>query len=1738
MLGCQWVVAGLAAAWWMAACGPKAAGAPVTVSGIVRDSVSGRPVTNALINLLCGDVQSQFTGADGRYSLSHSPGNCALEASHANYFLLQSAVTLIEGENLEKDLALDPRLGGMGGQVFYRSNGVSFPYIGFQSQTYYPGANAWSLPPSPTNTFFFNSLPDSQTPIRMGTGTNALFYTLEIWNSDIFTYRQTNILVQGGITNSLNIEVKPKYGRIMGELRNAVSQQPIANAILQLWVVTTGPTYLRSEVTDQNGRFVFNQVLDSEYPIHLLGQTNRAQYYLIASRAGYFNHTNSFFELHAPGDTVVDVSLAPSLGALWLTITDELTGERIPSAYVVVNNAQGYAQSGNADTNGQYLAVSLPASFDPAQGQGNGATNAYTAITSRSGYQTKTNTGLLVFGGQTNTVGLTMDLMTARLYGTVRQSGNNALLDGVSITAARQAASGATVYSRTTGTNGTYDFENIPIGNYEVTARKAGFQMATQNLTLTTSGAQANFNLGQAGVIYCRVYDQTDRRPIGGAQLTAVGQVTETGLTETNGIFSFEHLPPGNYNVAVQAAGYVGQSKIAEAVTTATIAPTVFYLVPSSNRATLQVTVFSTLSQPLGGVEVQVESQQLFTDANGACQTTVALGGTYNIWAYKQGYKRAQTTREITAIAENVTFVLEPDPAKLVIEPEPIEFGTVDWGALPFGQPAKVLGMRTAKILNASTFPLTLNELKMVGADAGNFMLGRARYPASRAWLNLDSARYTGAVELPPGASLELEIWLKPAGAPAAGSRFAAFLQATATSPADEEVVRLNRLSAEVGEIKETLELFDANFLTWEPVGGGPQYKLGTSSTLFTENDMAAVTDPDLVRRGYASDGKSRLLLRYRSNSAQTGTVRFSLDMIPALGGSLNVADWGTLSLLGQHVGATQIEVPLADIGPGIVQATAVLSAPEVFPHPTEAAPFFRVTAKFIPAGQSVGEGLGARKKVEVHRAPVVLIHGLWANAKSWGNNQGGMMKKLSDRGYRVATFEYPNTMGPGTTMQPESEHYNRLKRTVQGLINGEVSEGYACARINFVGHSMGGLVSRAFLHEEPDFGRRLITLGTPHLGSGFANLLTQTRLEMINYCSQGRSAYEIVRLLNAISAYTSFSNAGALDNLAMGNPYLQWLNRLSRKTPIFAIVGDTAKENLKGQEYWIVFSINKIIGCSANDLFQGEHSDGIVSVSSAAGGLSPHVLHISGVQHTGMGTDPSIIQAVLEKLESPLSDFAPPQASSLAASLTTPPPILPPNSTDTGNAFTAAAFPTVPPANAGGVTVQLFVSNTNAAPGESLVFTAAVSGGQPDLVLLSDDLGMFVGITNAPYQWTNNVPEISGIIDYRVVALVGSEVVESSLVRVTVRVEISQVTNLVFAPAETLQLFSGSSAQLSVMASLSNGAVAEVTSSVNGTIYSELVVTNLASSPGDSPAIEVAPDGRIIGRQPGEAIVAATLGALRATRQVVVQAISPDDADGDGLTDAQELLIGTQPYNPDSDEDGQRDGAEVGADPAHPLNLAGGAAIDALNPSSQVVAVSSNQILAAVCTNADAFRFSIIDAGRLSDEAGFLARYDMGQAAFHLVFEGVAPGSNVTVTLHYPALAPDERSFLVFGPSAETPALHWFRLLEASVSGSQIVLNVQDNGPGDADPASGVIQILGAVVGRLRVVSLGLSQAGPNLQFSWPAEAIGFQLQASPALGMGWTNVSAAEEILGDLRRIVQPAPPQSTFFRLVKQP
>jgi pimeloyl-ACP methyl ester carboxylesterase len=105
----------------------------------------------------------------------------------------------------------------------------------------------------------------------------------------------------------------------------------------------------------------------------------------------------------------------------------------------------------------------------------------------------------------------------------------------------------------------------------------------------------------------------------------------------------------------------------------------------------------------------------------------------------------------------------------------------------------------------------------------------------------------------------------------------------------------------------------------------------------------------------------------------------------------------------------------------------------------------------------------------------VIFVHGMGRSSKSWPR----LTEQLERAGYLTIGFDYPSTR----TAISDSAQY--LAKVVEGL------EGIE--EINFVCHSMGGLVLRAYLaeHSDPRI-HRAVMLAVPNRGAEMADIVSK----------------------------------------------------------------------------------------------------------------------------------------------------------------------------------------------------------------------------------------------------------------------------------------------------------------------------------------------------------------------------------------------------------------------------------------------------------------------------------------------------------------------------------------------------------------------------------------------------------------------------------------------------------------------
>ena len=106
----------------------------------------------------------------------------------------------------------------------------------------------------------------------------------------------------------------------------------------------------------------------------------------------------------------------------------------------------------------------------------------------------------------------------------------------------------------------------------------------------------------------------------------------------------------------------------------------------------------------------------------------------------------------------------------------------------------------------------------------------------------------------------------------------------------------------------------------------------------------------------------------------------------------------------------------------------------------------------------------------------VILLHGIIRSSKSMNK----FRKPLEDAGYTVFSFDYPSTR---VSIEKSADYLNRAIESMKGI-----------DEISFIGHSLGGLVTRAYLKKYDDERvYRVVMLGTPNKGAMLAGMLKRS---------------------------------------------------------------------------------------------------------------------------------------------------------------------------------------------------------------------------------------------------------------------------------------------------------------------------------------------------------------------------------------------------------------------------------------------------------------------------------------------------------------------------------------------------------------------------------------------------------------------------------------------------------------------
>lgn len=160
-----------------------------------------------------------------------------------------------------------------------------------------------------------------------------------------------------------------------------------------------------------------------------------------------------------------------------------------------------------------------------------------------------------------------------------------------------------------------------------------------------------------------------------------------------------------------------------------------------------------------------------------------------------------------------------------------------------------------------------------------------------------------------------------------------------------------------------------------------------------------------------------------------------------------------------------------------------------------------RIKAELEEDNKKVDE---TTKNLKVAPKPVVLAHGLWSNARAWETWQNILTTSHSYDWKAFAVGEKPekgimNTGGSFLSTDPTNSIFENSQQL--GKYIKYAQEDRNAWHVDVVAHSMGGLITRHYIHQfmppNSEDGRpqiaHLVMLGTPNMGSPCADVMNST---------------------------------------------------------------------------------------------------------------------------------------------------------------------------------------------------------------------------------------------------------------------------------------------------------------------------------------------------------------------------------------------------------------------------------------------------------------------------------------------------------------------------------------------------------------------------------------------------------------------------------------------------------------------
>ncbi len=390
-------------------------------------------------------------------------------------------------------------------------------------------------------------------------------------------------------------------GDIYGTVKDAKTSEPLKGCSVKLQPIGL------TTITGDNGTFNFKELLPDTYTIE-------------TSCYGYATNKNTIVVNPGGNTATADILLSKSISTIYGTIKDNKTNEPLNGCSVTLLPTGTTITTG---TDGTFRFNDVPVGF-------------YSVEISCNGYLNNKKDITIYSGGEPVPVDITLSKSTSSIHGTVKDNITNLPLSGCSVTLLPK---GTTIM---TDADGTFQFNNIEIGDYNIEVSCYGYFNNKRNIVINAGGdaVLVDIPLGKSvGTVYGIIKDLVSSQPLSGCSVTLMPTGT-TITTGTDGVFQFNNVIAGTYSVETSCNGYFSNKKNIVINEGTTSIPVDIFLVKA-----IAGTIYGTIkdnvtNQPLDkcSVTLMPAGTNTITGANGIFQFKDLEAGNYTIKISRQDY--------------------------------------------------------------------------------------------------------------------------------------------------------------------------------------------------------------------------------------------------------------------------------------------------------------------------------------------------------------------------------------------------------------------------------------------------------------------------------------------------------------------------------------------------------------------------------------------------------------------------------------------------------------------------------------------------------------------------------------------------------------------------------------------------------------------------------------------------------------------------------------------------------------------------------------------------------------------------------------------------------------------------------------------------------------------------------------------------------------------------------------------